>query len=154
MKLERWIALVFLTLSLVYGLAAYRYPLLPFERNMVFLPNTLPMALCVLGVIVSLIILFSPRQSPENSASETLDSIKTFEIAKTLSLIGAMLAYALLLRPLGFLGATFCFIVGSSILLGERRFIVLLPIATGAALGVWYLVQQTLGIFLSPWPAF
>ena len=121
---------------------------------MAFLPNTLPLALCVLGVIAALVILFSPRRGSEESNSETLASIKTFELGKTFSLIAAMLAYALLLRPMGFLGATFLFIVGSSILLGERRLYLLIPIATVAAFGVWYLVQQTLGIFLSPWPAF
>jgi putative tricarboxylic transport membrane protein len=154
MNLERWIALVFLTLSLLYGYSAYHYPLLPFEQNMAFLPNTLPLALSVLGVIVSLIILFSRAKEVNNASTETLASIRTFKLGKTFSLIFAMLAYALLLRPIGFLLATFLFLVGCSILLGERKIHLLMPIAAIAAFGIWYLVQQTLGIFLSPWPVF
>ena len=63
-----------------------------------------------------------------------------------------MVLYALLLRPVGFLAATTLFIVGSSVVLGERRFPVLVPVAVLAALVIWYLVQETLGVFLSPWP--
>ena len=106
MNLERWIALVFLTLSLLYGYTAYHYPLLPFERNMAFLPNTLPMALSVLGIIVSLIILFSRAKQAKDANTETLASIRTFKLGKTFSLIVAMLAYAWFLRPIGFLLAT------------------------------------------------
>ena len=47
MPLDRIVALVFLVVSVAYGVAAFNYPLLPFERNMAFLPNTLPMALSV-----------------------------------------------------------------------------------------------------------
>ena len=65
-----------------------------------------------------------------------------------------MILYALLLRPIGFLAATSLFIAGSSIVLGERKFHVLIPIAVVTAVAIWYLVQETLGIFLRPWPAF
>ena len=50
MALDKWIAVFFLVVCVIYGYAAYTYPLLPFELNMTFLPNTLPMVLSVLGV--------------------------------------------------------------------------------------------------------
>ena len=37
---------------------------------------------------------------------------------------------------------------------GERKFHLLVPIAIATAGLIWYLVQETLGIFLRPWPAF
>jgi putative tricarboxylic transport membrane protein len=156
MALDRWIAILFLAISLVYGYAAYNYPLLPFERNMVFLPNTLPMALSVLAVIVALIIAVSPRapKDADELGDVDLARLREFKVAQTLGLVGAMVLYALLLRPIGFLTATALFIAGTGIILGERKFHVLVPIAAVTSGVIWYLVQETLGIFLRPWPAF
>ena len=61
MALDRWIAVFFLTISIVYGYAAFNYELLPFERNMAFLPNTMPMALSVVGALLSLVLLLALR---------------------------------------------------------------------------------------------
>ena len=73
---------------------------------------------------------------------------------QTLGLVGAMVLYALLLRPIGFLAATTLLITGCAVVLGERKFHVLIPIAVVTAVVIWYLVQETLGIFLRPWPWF
>jgi len=156
MALDRWVAILFLVISLVYGYAAYNYPLLPFERNMVFLPNTLPMALSVLAVIVSLIIIIAPKTQKDADGLGDIDltELRKLKIGQTLGLVGAMVLYALLLRPVGFLAATALFIAGTGIILGERKFHVLIPIAVVTSGVVWYLVQETLGIFLRPWPAF
>jgi putative tricarboxylic transport membrane protein len=156
MALDRWVAILFLVIALVYGYAAYNYPLLPFERNMVFLPNTLPMALSALAAIVALIIVVSPRAAKDADELGDVDlgRLREFKIAQTLGLVGAMVLYALLLRPIGFLTATTLFIAGTSCILGERKFHVLVPIAVVTAIAIWYLVQETLGIFLRPWPAF
>lgn len=156
MALDRWIALIFLVISLIYGYAAFHYPLLPFERGMAFLPNTQPMALSVLGVVVALVILFS-RKAPtddEDLGSIDLDEVRQFKIGQTLGLVVAMILYALLLRPIGFIAATSLFIAGCSIALGERKFHVLIPIAVLTAVVIWYLVQETLGIYMRPWPWF
>ena len=156
MALDRWVAILFLAISLVYGYAAYNYPLLPFERNLVFLPNTLPVVLSVLAVLVALIIVISPRAAKDADGLGDIDlaRLRKFKIAQTLGLVSAMVLYALLLRPIGFLAATALFIAGTSIILGERKFHVLVPIAVVTSGAIWYLVQETLGIFLRPWPAF
>ena len=145
-----------LAICLIYGYAAYNYELLPFERNMAFLPSTLPKALSVLGVIVTLIILFSPKsvQGEDSLGDVGLDQLSEFKIAPTLGLVGAMVLYAVLLRPIGFLTATTLFIAGSSVILGERKFYLLVPIAVVTAGAIWYLVQETLGIYLRPWPMY
>ena len=66
MALDKWIAIVFLLISIVYGYASYTYPLLPFERNMSFLPNTMPMVLAVFGALFALMIIFSPSPRPDD----------------------------------------------------------------------------------------
>ena len=154
MKLDRWIALLFLIGSIVYGMAAFNYPLLPFERNMAFLPNTLPMALSVLGALVSAFILIAPGTSSEDSNVISIEQAKHFKLGQTIALVTCMVLYAVLLRPIGFIAATGFFIIGSSVLLGERKLWLLVPVALVATLLVWYLVQQTLGIYLRPWPGF
>lgn len=154
MKLDRWIALLFLLGALIYGFAAFNYKLLPFERNMSFLPNTLPMALSVLAAIVSLVILLGPRQPAAETAVLGPEDFRGFKLGQTFGLVAAMVLYALLLRPIGFIIATTAFITGSSVALGERRLFVLVPVALFTAFVVWYLVQETLGIFLRPWPTF
>ena len=65
-----------------------------------------------------------------------------------------MVAYALLLRPIGFVTATTLFLFLGAVTLGERRYVVLVPVAVLAAFLIWYLVQEVLGIFLRPWPWF
>ncbi len=160
MTLERAIAGIFILLCLIYGYTAFvtmEANLLPFELNMTFLPNTLPKWLSVLGVIVGLVVVIQsgPKASAEIDAGEIdYRNLRQYKLAQALFLLGLMIAYALLLRPIGFLAATTLFLAGGSLILGERMYIVLIPIAVTTAFLIWYLVQQVLGIFLRPWPWF
>jgi len=61
--------------------------------------------------------------------------------------------YAVSLHALGFLFSTSAFLVLGGILLGERRYTFLIPIAITASVLVWYLVDEVLTIFLRPWPS-
>ena len=161
MALDRWIALVFVAFCCVYGYAAFFTldQLLPpfMQRNPVW-PSTFPKVLSVLGVIVGLVVLLGlekPDPDAEPGAPEiNYRRLTDYKLGQALSLLGAMVAYALLLRPAGFLAATVLFLVAGATILGERRFVVLIPVAAAAAGVVWYLVQQVLGIYLTPLPAF
>ncbi len=158
MALDKWIAVVFLVIALVYGYASYTYPLLPFERNMVFLPNTMPMVLSGLGILFSLIIILIPKKTADAAG----DALGDFDIPRlrdnktgqALGLIAAMVFYALALRPVGFLAATTLFLFGTGWILGERKVHTLILSALVGAGSVWYLVQEALGIFLRPLPWF
>lgn len=157
MPLDKWIAVFFLVVSLIYGYSAYTYPLLPFERNMSFLPNTMPMGLSGLGVLLALIIIFSPaRAQAEDAGADTVtwSRFKTFKWGQAAGLLIAMVLYALALRPLGFLFATTAFLVASGWILGERKPIAMVLIALTGAVGIWLIVQEALGIFLRPLPGF
>jgi len=156
--LDKRIAVVFLVIALIYGYTAYTYPLLPFELYMVFLPNTMPMALSSLGILFSLIIILTPEkpadgggEAPGASAIPRLHGAKA---AQALGLIAAMVVYALALRPVGFLAATMLFLMGTGWILGERKpLIMILSAVLGAGI-IWYLVQEALGIYLRPLPWF
>jgi len=158
MALDKWIAVIFLVISIVYGYASYTYPLLPFEQYMVFLPNTMPLALSGLGILLSLIIILSPRK-PADADGNSLGNIDTsklgeYKTGQALGLIVAMIFYALALRPVGFILATILFLVGTGWILGERKVHIMFLSALVGTLSIWYLVQEALGIFLRPLPWF
>ena len=157
MKLDKWIAVLFLLLCLIYGYTAFTYELLPFERNMSFLPNTMPMALSVLGAILALVLIFAPKTAPDDGeVLGTIDvsKLRQYKLGQAIVLLLAMVLYALALRPIGFMASTVLFLAGGSFILGERRYLIMIPIALIGAFGIWYLVQEMLGIFLRPWPWF
>ncbi|MEX0971608.1 MAG: tripartite tricarboxylate transporter TctB family protein [Paracoccaceae bacterium] len=158
MALDRWIALAFITLCCVYGYAAFFTmddklpPIL--QRNPVW-PSTFPKILTVMGLVVGFIILFGPKpkaNDDKKAGAIDLNRLGDYHVGQALALIALMVVYALVLRPLGFVGATIGFLVFGSLILGERRFHIIIPVAAIAAGSIWYLVQEVLGIFLRPWP--
>tara|TARA_B100001971_G_scaffold155744_1_gene145251 strand:+ start:406 stop:891 length:486 start_codon:yes stop_codon:yes gene_type:complete len=160
MTLDRAIAGLFLLLCLIYGYTAFvtmEANLLPFELNMTFLPNTMPKWLSVLGVIIGLVVVVQtgPKAQAEIDEGEIdYRNLRQYKLAQAIFLLGLMIAYALLLRPIGFIAATTLFLAGGGMILGERNYKLLLPIAIFTAFLIWYLVQELLGIFLRPWPWF
>ncbi len=157
MKLDKWIAILFLLLCLIYGYTAFTYELLPFERNMSFLPNTMPITLSVLGGILALVLIFAPETAPDDGevlGTIEVSKLRQYKLGQAIVLLLAMVAYALALRPIGFMASTVLFLAGGSFILGERRYLIMIPIAVTGAFGIWYLVQEVLGIFLRPWPWF
>lgn len=63
-------------------------------------------------------------------------------------------ALALLLRPIGFLAATFLFLFLEAALLGERRLVLAAIVAALAAGLTWYLVDAVLSIYRASMPNF
>lgn len=161
MALDRWIALIFVAFCCVYGYAAFftMDQLLPpfMQRNPVW-PSTFPKVLAVLGVIVGLVVLLGLEKpdpnAPERAPEINYRRLTEYKLGQALALLGAMVAYALLLRPAGFFAATVLFLVAGGLILGERRYVTLVAVAAIAAGAVWYLVQEVLGIFLTPLPSF
>lgn len=151
LSVDRMVALCLLAFSVGYGVLAWNHPLLPFEARMPFKPNTLPLGLAVLGVVFSILTLVFESQ---DQVSEDGRGWRTFQWKTTAVLVAFMIAYALLLRPLGYIGSTSLFLIASAILLGETRWMRLVPIAVVMSLATWYIVQEGLGIYLVPLPAF
>ena len=159
MALDRWIALIILMICLAYGYAAFftmDATLPPFmQRNPVW-PSTFPKILSVIGALVALSIVLGLEKDTGGGKEPDIDYTRLgdYKIGQALFLLGLMVAYALCLRPVGFLGSTMFFLIAGSVVLGERRWFIMIPVATFASGGIWYLVQEVLGIFLRPWPFF
>ncbi|WP_127116009.1 tripartite tricarboxylate transporter TctB family protein [Shimia sediminis] len=157
MALDRWIALVLVGVCLAYGYAAWFTmdgSLAPFMKRNPIWPSTFPKVLSVIGLIASLTILLGLEKAEEKEADIDYRRLGDYHLGQALFLLGLMVAYALCLRPLGFLFSTSAFLILGSFILGERRWIVMVLVSLTATLIVWYLVQQVLGIYLRPLPGF
>ncbi|MDG1459704.1 MAG: tripartite tricarboxylate transporter TctB family protein [Pseudoprimorskyibacter sp.] len=156
MALDRWIALIILGICLAYGYAAWFTmdgSLAPFMRRNPVWPSTFPKVLSVIGIVLSTVILLGLEKSEPKSADIDYRRLGDYQLWQAMALLGLMVAYALCLRPVGFLISTSAFLIVGALILGERKWYILLPVAFIATGSVWYLVQQVLGIFLRPLPA-
>ena len=158
MALDRWIALILLGICLVYGYTAWFTmddTLAPFMQRNPIWPSTFPKVLSVLGIVASMIILLGFEKDAQKAGDIDYRRLASgdYKIGQAIMLLGLMVAYALCLRPLGFLISTAAFLILGSVILGERKWHIMMPVAVIATLIVWYLVQQVLGIYLRPLPS-
>jgi putative tricarboxylic transport membrane protein len=158
MALDRWIAVFFLLICLVYGYTAFFMmdgSLPPFMKRNPIWPSTFPKVLSILGMLTALAVLVTAKDDKEPDESAiNYRRLGDYNIGQALFLMGLMVAYAVCLRPIGFLSATTLFLFIGGYLLGERRYHILIPVAAIASGTIWYLVQEVLGIFLRPLPWF
>lgn len=159
MALDRWIALIILMICMAYGYAAFftmDVGLPPFMQRNAIWPSTFPKLLAGLAIGCALIILLGQGKGDAGPKEGDIDyrRLTDYNLGQAVLLLVMMAAYALMLRPVGFLISTTAFLTISAMVLGERRLRYLLPITLLATGLVWYLVQQVLGIYLRPLPYF
>ena len=157
MALDRWVALVVLGICLIYGYTAWFMmdgALPPIMKRLAVWPSSFPKVLSIAGIILSSIVLLGVEKVEEKVGDIDYRRLHEYKLGQALVLLGLMVAYAILLRPAGFLLATSGFLIGGSMILGERRWFVMIVVSTIATFGIWYLVQEVLGIFLRPLPYF
>ncbi len=157
MALDRWVALVLLGICLIYGCTAWftmDSALPPIMKRLAVWPSSFPKVLSIAGIILSSVVLLGVEKGEEKMGDIDYRRLHEYKLGQALVLLGLMVAYAILLRPAGFLLATSGFLIGGSMILGERRWFVMIVVSTIATFGIWYLVQEVLGIFLRPLPYF
>ena len=156
MALDRWIALVLLGICGIYGYAAWftmDAGLPPFMQRNPIWPSTFPKVLSILAMLAALAILLGLEKAEPKIGEIDYRRLWEYNLGQAVLLLILMVAYALLLRPLGFIGATAGFLILGSVILGERRWLLMIVVAGLATGGVWYLVSEVLGIFMAPLPA-
>jgi putative tricarboxylic transport membrane protein len=155
MTLDRVIAFFILLICMLYGYSAWFImdaQIAPFmARNPVW-PSSFPKLLAIGGVFFAFLVLISPHK-PKDDPDIDLSRWSDYNYGQAIGLLVSMLAYALLLLPIGFLVSTFLFLMCGSLILGERRWLAMIVASGIASVGIWYLVQEVLGIFLRPLPA-
>ncbi|MEN8834337.1 tripartite tricarboxylate transporter TctB family protein [Pacificibacter sp.] len=157
MALDRWIALILLGICIVYGYTAWftmDAGLAPFMRRNPVWPSSFPKVLSVLGIAASFIILIGLEKGEEKIGEIDHRRLDDYFYGQALLLLALMVVYALCLRPVGFLISTSGFLIIGSLILGERKWHIMLPVAISATFAVWYLVQEVLSIYMRPLPTF
>ena len=157
MALDRWVALVVLGICLIYGYTAWFMmdgALPPIMKRLAVWPSSFPKVLSIAGIILSSVVLLGVEKGEEQVGDIDYRRLHEYKLGQALVLVGLMVAYAILLRPAGFLLATSGFLIGGSMILGERRWFVMIVVSMISTFGIWYLVQEVLGIFLRPLPYF
>lgn len=157
-------ALIMLAFSLGYGAMIINIPLLPFQANQAFTARTLPQALSILGIVLSLALLLKPlRGTARDDDAAWRANMKRlltrvpglgFPLGKVAMLCVVMVLYGLAVRPLGFLLATTLFLVTSMLVLGERRHAMALSVSVGVTVFFWVLMTQFLDVYIAPLPTF
>jgi len=148
---------VLLGICLTYGYTAWFMmdgALPPIMKRLAVWPSSFPKVLSIAGIILSLIVVLGIEKGEVKVGDIDYRRLHEYKLGQALALLGLMVAYAILLRPAGFLLATSGFLIGGSVILGERRWVVMIVVSAIATFGIWYLVQEVLGIFLRPLPFF
>lgn len=147
MSRDRIGALCMLAFSIAYGVFSQQIPLLPFQRNQAFTAQTMPEALAILGIVLSLILLIRP-------GSDARIDVTGYNWGRAAALCVLMVLYGFGVRPAGFIVATILFLAAGFWVLGERRPTVLLGVSVPIVVGFWALMTQGLDVFIEPLPAF
>ena len=110
--------------------------------------------LSILGTIACLIILTGIEKTEIKEAEINYRRLHEYKLGQAVMLLALMVAYALCLRPVGFIISTTAFLFLGAFILGERKWILMASVAIIATMIVWYLVQEVLGIYMRPLPSF
>ncbi|MFV1852401.1 MAG: tripartite tricarboxylate transporter TctB family protein [Thalassospira sp.] len=143
---DKFGALLFLCLALVYGLNVGDIPLLFGDEDAPFNARTLPTALAWILGVVSFVQLVLPANQEAGSLSNAFRGLKW---GRVVVLAVLMVFYGFTIKSLGFPLSTALFLIGGFYTLGERRPHVLIITAVGVALAFWGLLSL-LGIYLQP----
>ncbi|MCY4150910.1 MAG: tripartite tricarboxylate transporter TctB family protein [Aestuariivita sp.] len=155
MALDRWIALIMLGICLTYGYTAWftmDAGLAPFMRQNPVWPSSFPKLLSIASVLVLFFILCGFEKNEQKALDVDYRRLHEYRLGPAAALLSLMVAYALCLRPLGFLFSTAGFLIIGSFILGERKWHIMVPVSLITAAVVWYLIQKVLGIYLRPLP--
>ena len=157
LNLEKFLALIILIICILYAYTSFitmQANLLPFEKNMTVLPNSLPKVISIFGIIISTFLILKKEEhnSEESISSINLKNVFSFYYGKALSIILLMIIYTMCLRPVGFILSSVLFLFLASFILGERSYIKLAIICLLGTSIIWLLLEKVLGIYMRPFP--
>jgi putative tricarboxylic transport membrane protein len=138
---------ILLAFCCAYGVLALDIPTTTTQMGSAFSARTMPFALAIVGISLSLCLIFLPGKTQVTNQAP----VYWFKGA---AFIVLMSAYGFVIRPFGFLVATIAFLTLGFWLLGERRIITLIVLPAIVATLFWFLLSELLGVYIAPGPAF
>jgi len=149
MAREKVGALVILLFSIAYGAMATKIPLSFLAQQEFFTSRTMPYALAVVGIILSLLILIMP--TVDEGGKKTLGELtRGMDWRKAIFLVIAMVIYGATMKWLGFIIASIVFLMFGFYILGERRIKVMLLAAVPLVVLLWFVMSSLLGVYIAP----
>jgi putative tricarboxylic transport membrane protein len=131
---ERLAALAILAFSLGYFMLAFTIRVPPGPGDSPISARTFPFGLGALGMILSFAILMKPPPGAPIGAA-------AFAWGRAAGLLTLMCGFAFSIGFLGFVVASSLFLAAGFRVLGERRPLVLAPVAAVTALGFWIVFE-------------
>lgn len=149
MAREKVGALIMLLFTLSYGLLATKIPLTFLAQQETFTSRTMPYALSAMGIILSLLILILPTVDPSGKKSLG-DETKGMDWSTAILLVVSMLGFGLVMKWLGFILASICFLLLGFLILGERRKKMMFFTAIPLVIVMWVIMSLLLGVYIAP----
>ena len=137
------ISLLFFIFSAFYLYTAYQIRVFSFDENAAFNAKTFQIYLGYFGMFIAALKIVLPEK-----ASEEVDQ-KFLNYKKTLILVLIMVAYGLIIRPVGFFLSTSLFLISSYYFLGERRWLRMFMLSFPFVAIFMFLVHGLLDIYLT-----
>jgi putative tricarboxylic transport membrane protein len=129
-----------------YGFLALQIDVFPGQETEPFKPRTLPFALAICGMCLSVIRCLQALRQPADAQR----AWRSYDWRRAGLLCVNMIVYGFLFTRMGFLIATALFLAMGFVVLGERRFVVLCTLPAIFAGVFWLLATKLLGLYLAP----
>ena len=142
-SLEKIVASMMLVISIAYGVLARNISLFPGSEDLAFTAQTLPTGLSIAGSLVAFAMLISPTSGAVTTAGK-------LRWTNPLILCLLMISFALAIPVAGFLLSCAAFVAVGVIVLGERRWKVIVAVAALVPLCSWLVLSGILGLYLEP----
>lgn len=149
--------LIFLAISLFYGIKARGIELFFYKEGQIFTARTIPYALSILGIIFSVLYLIFPiarllrlqmKSVPGHSGDTEGRDAASHDWKTVVMLLILMIFYVAMFSLLGFIIATIAFLMGGFFIMGIRSWKGLLIVPTAIVVIFWLLVEVLLNIHL------
>jgi putative tricarboxylic transport membrane protein len=142
-------ALFILALSIAYGLYAFKIPLIFLSQGEALNARTMPYALSIAGIILSLLIIILPSFD-KGTAITAREALSGLDWRRTAWLTGLMIVYSLSMPWVGFVVASIVFMAGGVMILGERDIKMILIASVPIVLLLWFILTKVLGMYIAP----
>jgi putative tricarboxylic transport membrane protein len=148
-KSEKMGALLILALSIAYGIFAFKIPLIFLSQGETLNARTMPYALSITGIVLSLLIIILPSYDAQKTVTVKA-ALGGLDWKRSGQLLGLMIVYSLSMPWIGFVIGSMIFMAGGTMILGERNFKKILLASIPLVIALWLILTKILGMYIAP----
>ncbi len=149
MNREKTGALLCMLFSVAYGLGAFSIPLTFLSQDETINARTMPLALSIAGVVISLLIIVLPTVDREGRLT-LKETFLGLDWARAVWFLGLTVAYGLIMKWVGFIISSILFLNAGFFILGERKIKLMLLASIPLVIGLFFLMSYILGMYIAP----